>query len=466
MSRPADDPAASNGAASSDLNPRILIVGGGASGAILAANLLRHDPRREVVLIERSPAIGAGIAYATDDPAHLLNTRAANMSAFPDDPEHFWRWLAASGHAERLGCADAFCFLPRKVYRAYLGDLLAPHCEPGGDGRLRVITGTCVDLAAGPQGVVATLADGETILAASAVLATGYDGQRAAGGTPYLAQGAIIDELGIAGDHDVLIVGTGLSMVDRVASLRRRGHQGRILALSRRGLLPQVHAPAKTFRLDPADIPFGTGMAFLLRWLRRTIAWAETRGGSWRDIVDALRPHTQMLWRSMTPASRRRFLRHARAFWDVHRHRMAPASFTMLEAARADGQLSILAGRIESTRQDGPKTVVTLRERGEGHRDFAVDRVVDCTGVLREFAYEGLVATMVAAGTARLDPLAIGIDVDEDGALIGADGVASPVIFAVGPPTRARFWEITAVPDIRVQCAALSRTLASRASAG
>ena len=75
---------------------RIIVVGGGASGVLLAVHLLRHRPEGLIVtLVERRPELGAGIAYATRHPDHLLNVRASNMSAFPDDPGHFSRWLAA-----------------------------------------------------------------------------------------------------------------------------------------------------------------------------------------------------------------------------------------------------------------------------------------------------------------------------------------------------------------------------------
>jgi len=65
--------------------PTILIIGGGASGVLMAAHLLRHCPSASVVLAERQRRIGAGVAYATDNPLHLLNVRAGNMSAFGDE---------------------------------------------------------------------------------------------------------------------------------------------------------------------------------------------------------------------------------------------------------------------------------------------------------------------------------------------------------------------------------------------
>ncbi len=441
---------------------RILIVGGGASGVILAAHLLRDgDPSVEVTIVERRPRIGAGVAYGTDQPDHLLNTRASGMSAFPDDPSHFWRWLQEGGRAERLGCRDDFCFVPRRDYRDYLADLVAPWLAEGGDGRLRVVAGECVDLREVAGGVAAELGDGRVEIGIRAVLATGHAVPVYGPDAPYSGPWCSPEELGIGTGDDVVILGTGLSMVDNVAQLRRAGHRGRITAVSRRGLLPHVHAPAKPLPLDPADVPFGTGPAFLLRWLRRTVRWAAAQGVDWRGVVDALRPHTQAIWGAMTPDARRRFLRHARTYWEVHRHRLAPEADTLLREAMAEGHLTVLAGRLLKVERGEGGQVVQLRRRGGGEVRVAASHVIDCTGILRDPAGAGdpLTARLIAAGRARLDPLGIGIEVAGDGAVVPAEGPASRCLFAVGPVTRARFWEITAVPDIRVQSAALARHL-------
>jgi uncharacterized NAD(P)/FAD-binding protein YdhS len=84
-----------------------IIIGGGASGVLLACQLLRlGNSGFRVTLIERRPEIGRGLAYHTGNPDHLLNVRAANMSALPEDPDHFWRWLSAHD-GNRCGIAIA-----------------------------------------------------------------------------------------------------------------------------------------------------------------------------------------------------------------------------------------------------------------------------------------------------------------------------------------------------------------------
>src|ERR1700735_4151686 len=103
-----------------------IIVGGGASGVLLAYQLLRLGRRAfRVTLIEQRPEIGRGLAYHTGNPDHLLNVRVANMSALPDDPDHFWRWLSTRQGGLPL-CPDPYCFVPRRVYGDYIASLLEP----------------------------------------------------------------------------------------------------------------------------------------------------------------------------------------------------------------------------------------------------------------------------------------------------------------------------------------------------
>lgn len=435
----------------------VAIVGAGFSGTLHAINLLRHDGPR-ATLIERGDTAGQGLAYGAAHPDHLLNVRAAGMSAFPDDPDHFCRWLM------RRGIADpGAAFVPRLTYRAYLADLLTDARTRAGD-RLRLVNGDVVDCHRHGTGARLTVADGTTIDAGAAVLAIGNL-------PPHTPPGFDPDALpadrykrdpwapdvadGLGPDDVVLVVGTGLTMVDVVLMLDARGFAGRIVALSRRGLLPHRHAAVAN--PDPRrERPTATG-SVLLGTIRRR---AATIG--WRAAIDELRPFTQAMWRGATAAERARFLRHVRPWWDIHRHRLAPIVADRIAALRASGRLTLIAGKTIAAGMAGDAVAVTWRARGtDVAATMRVARVINCTGPQGDVSRttDPLIARLVDTGAIRPDSAHLGIDVDPQARTIGRDGCANDWLHALGPMTRGAFWEIVAVPDLRVQTWTLARRL-------
>lgn len=427
----------------------VIVVGGGASGALMALHLLDSAPDLRVTVIERNALLGCGIAYGTRDPNHLLNTRVHNMSAFPDRVGHFRDWLRGSGLAP---AATEESFVGRTIYGRYLSDLIV-QARDDRPGRLRCVHGECLRLEETPRAVIAHVDDGTCIRADRAVLATGH-----AVGAP---------EPGLRGAWDftppadaaqpVVIIGTGLSMVDHVVLLLRLGHAGPITCVSRRGLLPQVHDDGHALPIGRGEVPLGAPVSAVLHWLRGLVIRAEALGGTWRDAVDGIRPHVAALWRAWGEANRRRFLRHAASFWEVHRHRVPPESARWLREARDRGQLRVLRGRFDRVTPEGARVrtaaeVVTL----------PAGRVIDCRGIRRDPARDSapVIRDMLERGACRLDRLHLGLDTDELCRVLGPDGRASQKVFAIGPCARGALWEITAIPDIRVQCAGLARHMA------
>ena len=439
-----------------------IIIGGGASGVLLAYQLLQNPEFGfRVTLIERRPEIGRGPAYHTSNPEHVLNVRAANMSALPDDSDHFWRWL--SNRAEGPLCPDPFCFVPRRAYGDYLASLTTPFTSSeSGSPRLTIVHGQCVDVVEGPAGVTVTLADGSSHTGDVAVLATGNESPVAkfpCDVDPWALPSTVVDK-----DTTVLILGTGLTMIDYVLSLLRDGHRGRIIAMSRRGLLAKAHRRTDPTRIDENDIPFGASASRLLRWLRERIDAHMAAGGDWRSVIDAVRPYTQRLWHELPLASRRRFLEHARAWWDVHRHRTAPEVEMRLTHALAAERLSLMAAKVAGIEPNAAGALVRYRQRGRQNiASLQVGLIVDCTGIVKDPRATGnpVIQRLFEQGLARTDALQIGIDIADDCAVINRNGIASRRLFAVGPLTRAAFWEIVAIPDIRNQCAELAARLAA-----
>lgn len=442
----------------SPVGKAITIIGGGASGVLLAAHLLRSDePDLRVTLIERQGQFGQGLAYSARMRHHRVNVPARGMSAFADDPEHFWRWLQRREPGKH---ASSFVFVPRRQYGAYLEDVL----REAGDrikGRLRVLSEEVLALNETRVGVETLLSNGTSIASRWAALAVGHETQAARGRGIAVRSGSARDT-SLDPNASVMILGSGLSMVDAWISLAEAQHRGPITVVSRNGLLPTAHRDVAPISIDAADVPFGTSLSYLARWFRDLVRETEIQGGDWRSVVDGLRPYNQRLWQSWPRREKRQFLRHVRPWWNVHRHRLPPDLHARLVQAVARGQVTLVAAEFVGIERTAAGVRATLRPRGTTERQIMdVERVYDCGGVSVDVRSSNnpLIQHLVRTGVAQPDVMHIGLDIDDQCALVSADGQVSQRVRVVGPLTRGRFFEIEAVPDIRVQCQVVAASL-------
>ncbi len=111
----------------------VAIIGGGFTGAMTLANLIRHAPSDKgpyhFILVDRLPAVGEGAAYRTNDVRHLLNVSAAGMSAWPDRSEDFLNFARAGDPSVQPGD-----FLPRKLYGQYVRQTLLDSADCADEG--------------------------------------------------------------------------------------------------------------------------------------------------------------------------------------------------------------------------------------------------------------------------------------------------------------------------------------------
>ena len=456
--------------------PGVAVVGAGFSGTLLALHLLqRVPPHARVVLIERNAQFGRGPAYSTGNSSHLLNVPAGKMSAFHSRPADFLDWLQGLPEEETCGLdAAAASFVPRHMFGRYVRHLLNAEMKSAGRrDQLELVRGDVTDIAANGGGLTLTLDRNRILEVDRAVLAIGNFPPA----PPPVADGSFYDAplyrpdpwaadtlSDLDEDLPVLLIGTGLTTIDSVISLLDRNHRGPITALSRRGLLPHCHAGAAVAILPETD-SFPTRVNELARALRQRSERSRREGGSWHPVIDELRPISTELWQAMCDKDRARFLRHMRPWWDVHRHRLAPAVARRVEQARASGQLRIRAGRIREYRPR-PDGLVDIRYRprfGDGLETVTAGRVVNCAGPDADYSRirDPLVRSLLERGTVRPDSLCLGLDVTANCALLGRDGSISRRLFAIGPVTKGMFWEMTAVPDIRQQAEFLAARLAS-----
>lgn len=446
----------------------VAIVGGGASGVLVAAHLLsRPMPGRRVAIIEPDEVLARGIAYGTTAPEHLLNVTAGRMSAFEDDPRQFVRFLAADGGAAHADDdATASAFMPRREYGRYLRHVLA--AQPA-YGALRHLRGKVTDLERG-DGFVLRLACGGEVRADAVVLAVGNAPRRAALAPPdadarFVSawDGAAVSS--IASDADVCILGSGLSMVDAVVTLARRNHRGRIHVISRHGLMPRPHAAPGRHGDSVADL-LELGARGRTRALRRLVADAVAAGQPWQWVFDRLRPHGTALWRAWNDAEQARFLRHLVRFWDVHRHRIAPEVHAVLERLQRCGQMDVLAGRLldVATAPSGECRIRCRLRATDAIRELTAHRLVTATGIETRLdaRADELTRNLLARGLAVPGPHGLGIASGGIGQVLDARGCADPGLFVIGALRIGELWETIAIPDLRIHAARIAEALRGR----
>jgi uncharacterized NAD(P)/FAD-binding protein YdhS len=447
---------------------RIAIIGAGFSGCALAIDLVRQLPEHDEVCLIGSEALFArGVAYGTTRSEHYLNVRAGDMG------------LGTAGDfADTLELADHSrdAFVPRQVY----GDYLQLRLEEAvaGHSRFHAYREHVISVERIPDGYRIYLADGSDFVAQRVVLAVGalppqplpaLDSSLVSAdayiGWPWT--GNALER--IRPDASLLVVGTGLTMADVVCTLDRSGHHGPIEAVSRHGLIPLAHGDKPPRRLD--DLPpslahavHGADLRAIVRSLRDLAHVVD----DWRSVVDALRPHTQAAWRRLDGTARGRFLRHLRAYWEVHRHRIAPDVAATIERLRREGRLRIRAAHLLHARWHRDRIQALLRPRGGGHSESRdCDVLIRATGLDTDIIKtpHALIAHLREAGLVSADPFGLGLRTTADGEVLDPRGQILPGLYCLGPLQRGDLWEITAVPELRTAAGRLVGRLLDRSSA-
>jgi len=434
----------------------VAVVGAGFSGIMVAVHLARLLPAEQRLLLCERGRFARGIAYSTPNARHLLNVRASNMSAFPAQPLHFQDWLRgiADTCPEQVVETDAGIFASRGLYGRYLADLLDRTLAGSDPNRLELAADEVVDIEPAEDGHRLIFANGEQRVARAVVLAAGNVATAQSGNDAYRPDPWAPDVTeGLRDDSPVVIIGTGLTMVDLALQMRHSGFAGPVIAISRRGLLPHRHAisprwPTPTF----SDEQRGSLLS-LLRTVQREVRVAQDHGIDWRGVVDSLRPVTANLWQGLSWEDRARFLRHLRPIWDTHRHRVSEPVGREVDSLRGQGFLTVRRGRITDMAFGPDGATVTYRTRGSAQEGrITAQRVINATGVANLASAEStLVRTLLDRGTVRPDPLGIGLDVTRSLQVVDCEGHAVANLWALGPLVRGVFWECVAVPDIRLQ---------------
>ncbi|MCW1887129.1 FAD/NAD(P)-binding protein [Luteolibacter flavescens] len=442
----------------------VAVIGGGFSGTFTAIHLALRLPDRPVILFEESPEAGPGLAYRRDDAHAVLNIPARRMSAYQDEPDHFFKF-ARRVLGEQITPDD---FLPRRIYGDYIKHCLEEarkNCS-----NLRVDHRAVIDVQTNPGSSVAvlTLKDQTALMCSRVVLATGNQGSAFSSSlwaqhTLPARKTSTFDQ--VKPGETVLVIGTGLTMIDAVLELERRGTPAAIHAISRNGLLPRPYqaasrvAPPELDELPDSDLPRS------LRLFRQAVTRHTSEGGDWRDVFAALRPATPSLWQEMSSRDRRKFLRFISPFWEVHRHQCAPETFHKFQTLIDEGKLDLKRGTIVSVENRDGRLRLGLapRNRAAVTRWLDADHIIDATGPARDITtiQHPLITNLLRRGFLVPDEFRLGAEIHHDYRAVSRDGFPLEWLYVTGPMLRARYFEATAVPELRLHTAALATRLAS-----
>jgi uncharacterized NAD(P)/FAD-binding protein YdhS len=453
----------------------IVIVGGGFSGTMVAANLLRQAPSgpTRIILIERANEIGRGVAYAQRRHPYLLNVPASRMSATPKAVNEFIEFAQ-----RRVPHVTAEDFLPRALYGDYLQEvLLAAELSAPRNVKLDKWQGnvTNVRRLERHMPLQVELADGRRVTSDDVVLALGNPTPAPLSAAKDIEShpGYVADpytaDLTFSPQESVLLIGTGLTATDfiNVASADPTRTPA-LHMLSRHGLIP----PRQTaFRPDAFKgdgdallLAASTSLTKLTSSVRLLAREAEKCGGDWREAVTFVRHMAPTIWQRLNQRDRARFLRHLRAQWDAHRHRLPPEALSRIDNLKGRSRLHVHAGRIQRMRILGERIEVTWLPRGTAKSQTQYfDRVINCTGpdYAIERSRDPLWRTLLQNGLCVPDAQKLGLRTGPHGAVIDADGWPGPHLFYIGPMLRADHLEATAVGELRTHASALATLLAT-----
>jgi uncharacterized NAD(P)/FAD-binding protein YdhS len=429
-----------------------------------------------IVLVDRAPRMARGAAYAERSYPYLLNVPAARMSMNSSDPLEFLKFAQ-----RRLPEATADDFLPRSLYGEYLESVLleAEQASPSHVQLHKVRGDVCaIERTGGTSSYRIEFHDGSSFIADDVVLALGnpppanLPGTESLHGSPRYVADPWSSPTVLKPGETALLIGTGLTMADTViAGSEVSNDNVTFHAISRHGMIPPSQTAFRTSAgCDDDDAALLHAASFsarrLLHAVRDLTDDVQRRGGDWREAITCVRTLAPSLWQRLPTRERQRFLRHARPYWDVHRHRLPQQTLAKLGELQRDEKLHIHAGHIVNFELVGEQIRVSWRPRGSTEiQTMLVDRVINCTGAdynpMR--SRDRLMRSLLGQGLAVSDSLRLGLRTGAHGAVIDSGNRLASNLYYIGPMLRADHWECTAAQELRGHAERLAHHLAAPA---
>jgi uncharacterized NAD(P)/FAD-binding protein YdhS len=387
------------------------------------------------------------------------------MSAFEDEPDHYVNWLQSNPAVQPYLDKNTPVkeqYTPRILYGTYLKYLLDGMQRPNSQMRLRLEAAEVVDAIRQAKQTALVLKDGREMLFDHVVFALG---NHAVQDFPFPVSDQMkcipypwdyLAPTRIKQDETVMIVGTGLTMIDTVLTLYHQGHQGKIYAVSRHGLLPLPHADSTIpFAFQPEDT--SAEIRQLTKFLRQNSLAHSQAGGDWRAVIGAMRAHIPGIWAKISLRYRKLFMRHLAPYCNIHRHRVNDRIAALLQTLMAKNQLEIISGHVQAV--EDTAVCVKLRKTRECIR-YETNWLIKCMGPSNDFSSvrQPLIQALVERRAAIWDDLKLGFQMTPAGELKSPAGKVLPY-YVLGPARRGMVWESGAVPEIRKQTHDLAQYL-------
>ncbi len=459
---------------------KLVIVGCGASAVLALAALANYSRDHvasvasahssdaihlDITIIDDNSARPRGLAYSAIHPSLILNVPAQRMGAFSDDPAHFFRWLQQT--VEWRGLHPAFAgltiaandFVSRAIYGAYLADVfdqalyslrIAGHSVGLYSGRVSAIEKNS------SSGVMRVITySGRTYDTNALLLATGnYPAlQNIPTAANILSSPYVNEALGFnwKNSKNILVLGSGLSLVDVVQLAISQGFAGKFHVVSAHGLLPCAHGESHHPSVPVFKTEAKKGSA-ILGAIRQYIKRNEEKGIAWQCSVNQLREQNNALWSQLNPKERSR-LKRALPWWNSVRHRIPASTRNLLEHLQTKEQLCIYPARvnnIHATHNGFSLSLASARSKN-ARLEIIADKAIICTGY--------------RAGFSVVQDLCKGLL--DDSAVLTANFIGNNhyrissrhEVYGIGPALTGVLFETTAIQEIREQAVCIAKAI-------
>ncbi len=424
---------------------KIAIIGAGFSGTMVLRQLLNLGFRGCIDVFQQDETMAQGPAYSDPNPQLLLNVRSANMSAFPDDKQHFLHYLEK--HFPDQANPNSFC--PRYIYGHYLKEVW--------NETMRLAKDAGMTIAIHPT------FHSEKSDHTHLVLATGNELPRIPKGISVKVKKSPLFQANPWKHHfpippsnePIFILGNGLTMVDTVLKLRRSGAKQQIVALSRHGYHMLSH-PSDSKTSMTNDVPNFTRLNELLPYFnskRKEVSLDE-----FLRWIDTCRPYLAQWWQGFMAEEKRFFLQHLRHLWGTVRHRIPAEIAEKMQEEESQGGLSILAGRLLDANMEGDSLTIRYTSNGQEHQ-VSCSLFINCTGP--ETSIEQMtnpsIQDFLQKQWIQADSVQQGILIDPTRHL--ACGISNRAIYPIGNLCKGTFWESTAIGELRSQAIVIAKDI-------